>query len=107
MVQGKGSLPDGKAELEAEELLLTSVSRHHAGVYRCTAFNGFGSGTSKVSGNFLSTNTGYLRGTSKIVLYCTVQYTGTSTVTELYSNCNKPQVRPCRDSNSSPPIGPG
>ncbi len=48
LVQGKGSLPDGKSELEAEELLLTGVTRHHAGVYRCTASNGFGSGTSKV-----------------------------------------------------------
>ena len=48
MVQGKGSLPDGKAELEAEELMLTSVTRHHAGVYRCTASNGFGKEDTKV-----------------------------------------------------------
>ncbi len=48
LVQGKGSLPDGKSELEAEELLLTGVTRHHAGVYRCTASNGFGKGDTKV-----------------------------------------------------------
>jgi hypothetical protein len=31
-MQGKGLLlPDGKTELEAEELLLTWVTRHHAG----------------------------------------------------------------------------
>ena len=47
--QGKGLLPDGRAELEAEELLLTSVTRQHAGLYRCTASNGFGKGDTKAS----------------------------------------------------------
>jgi hypothetical protein len=50
IMQCKGLLlPDGKTELEAEDLLLTGVTRHHAGLYRCTASNGFGKGDTKVT----------------------------------------------------------
>jgi len=38
---GKGRLPDGSVELEGEELMISNVDRHDAGVYRCTADNGF------------------------------------------------------------------
>jgi len=38
---GKGKMPDGKETLEGEEFVIRNVNRHHAGVYRCTADNGF------------------------------------------------------------------
>lgn len=44
---GKGKLPDGSSEKEGEELMISNVDRHDAGVYRCTADNGFTQQASK------------------------------------------------------------
>lgn len=38
---GKGKMPDGREEIVGEEFVIRNVNRHHAGVYRCTADNGF------------------------------------------------------------------
>lgn len=35
-------LPDGRHELEADELSFQNVDRHHSGIYVCTANNGYG-----------------------------------------------------------------
>lgn len=39
---GKKRMPDGKLEIEAEELNFKSVTRHHSGRYECIADNGYG-----------------------------------------------------------------
>lgn len=38
---GKGKMPDGSNEINGETFVIPNVDRHHAGVYRCTANNGF------------------------------------------------------------------
>ena len=47
-LQGKGTMPDGKDELIGEMFTISNVNRHHAGVYRCSADNGFSKEASKV-----------------------------------------------------------
>lgn len=44
---GKGAMPDGKDELIGETFSISNVNRHHAGVYRCSAENGFSKEASK------------------------------------------------------------
>jgi hypothetical protein len=44
---GKGTMPDGKAELIGEMFTIRNVNRHHAGEYRCSADNGFSKGATK------------------------------------------------------------
>lgn len=44
---GKGKMPDGSDEIVGEEFVIKNVNRHHAGVYRCTADNGFSKQASK------------------------------------------------------------
>jgi len=43
----RGKMPDGSDEVKGEEVIINKVDRHHAGVYRCTADNGFGNQASK------------------------------------------------------------
>ena len=42
-------MPDGRTEIVGEEFVIRNVNRHHAGVYRCTADNGFSKPAAKVS----------------------------------------------------------
>ena len=35
-------MPDGRKEIEAEELSFAGVTRHHSGTYECVANNGHG-----------------------------------------------------------------
>jgi len=44
---GKGKMPGGEKELHGENFLIKKVDRHHAGMYRCTADNGFAKAASK------------------------------------------------------------
>lgn len=42
------NMPDGESFLEDEVITFSSVTRKHAGTYKCTASNGHGSGASKL-----------------------------------------------------------
>ena len=45
-------LPDGSLEKSGEELMISNVNRHDAGVYRCTANNGYTNPAQKVPHNY-------------------------------------------------------
>jgi len=45
--KAKGKMPDGRAEVLGEKLVISNVNRHHAGHYKCTAHNGFSKSASK------------------------------------------------------------
>jgi len=44
---GKGKMPGGEKKIKGENFIIKKVDRHHAGVYRCTADNGFSKAASK------------------------------------------------------------
>jgi len=44
---GKKAMPDGRKEIESEMVVFSEVDRHHAGIYKCSATNGFGKQASK------------------------------------------------------------
>jgi len=40
-------MPDGSSEIESEMVIFSDVTKHHAGIYKCSATNGFGKQASK------------------------------------------------------------
>ena len=40
-------MPDGSNEIESEMVIFSDVTKKHAGIYKCTATNGFGKQASK------------------------------------------------------------
>jgi len=40
-------MPDGSSEIESDMVIFSDVTKHHAGIYKCSATNGFGKQASK------------------------------------------------------------